>query len=65
MFSGIVEAMAEVVGIEREQDNLHFTLTCPFAHELHIDQSVAHNGVCLTVTRHHLHHHCHARNASA
>ncbi|MBR4553757.1 MAG: riboflavin synthase [Bacteroidaceae bacterium] len=51
MFSGIVEAMAEVVGIEREQDNLHFTLTCPFAHELHIDQSVAHNGVCLTVTR--------------
>ncbi len=51
MFSGIVEAMATVVGIEKEQDNLHFTLSCPFAHELHIDQSVAHNGVCLTVTR--------------
>ncbi len=51
MFSGIVEAMATVVGIEKEQDNLHFTLSCPFAHELHIDQSVAHNGVCLTVTK--------------
>lgn len=51
MFSGIVEGMAEVVAIEREQENLHFTLTCPFAKELHIDQSLAHNGVCLTVTR--------------
>lgn len=43
--------MAEVVAIEHELDNIHFTLTCPFAQELHIDQSVAHNGVCLTVTR--------------
>ncbi len=51
MFSGIVEAMAEVVAIEREQDNMHFTLTCSFAKELHIDQSVSHNGVCLTVTK--------------
>lgn len=49
MFSGIIEATARVVGIEREQDNTHFTLSCPFAHELGIDQSVAHDGVCLTV----------------
>lgn len=49
MFSGIVEATAKVVRIEQDQDNLHFTLTCPFTSELHIDQSVAHNGVCLTV----------------
>lgn len=51
VFSGIVEAMAKVVAIEKEQDNIHFTLECPFAEELHIDQSVAHNGVCLTVTK--------------
>lgn len=49
MFSGIVEATARVVAIEHDQDNIHFTLTCPFTEELHIDQSVAHNGVCLTV----------------
>ncbi|MCF0195813.1 MAG: riboflavin synthase [Bacteroidaceae bacterium] len=51
MFSGIVEETARVVGIEREQDNLHFTLSCSFVGELSIDQSVAHNGVCLTVVR--------------
>lgn len=51
MFSGIVEETARVVGIEREQDNMHFTLTCSFVDELKIDQSVAHNGVCLTVVR--------------
>ncbi len=49
MFSGIIEATATVVAIEREQDNLHFTMKCPFADELKIDQSIAHNGVCLTV----------------
>ena len=49
MFSGIVEAMARVVSIEHDQDNVHFTLSCPFTAELSIDQSVAHNGVCLTV----------------
>lgn len=49
MFSGIVEAAAKVVGLRRDLDNLHITLECPFADELHIDQSVAHNGVCLTV----------------
>ena len=51
MFSGIVESTATVVAIEREQDNLHFTLRCPFTSELKIDQSIAHNGVCLTVVK--------------
>ena len=49
MFSGIVEAMARVVTVEQDRENKHFTLECAFGHELHIDQSVAHNGVCLTV----------------
>ncbi|MBP3246074.1 MAG: riboflavin synthase [Bacteroidaceae bacterium] len=51
MFSGIVEEFAQVVGIEKEQENVHFTLKCSFVDELKIDQSVAHNGVCLTVVR--------------
>ena len=51
MFSGIIEAFATVVAIEREKENVHFTLTCPFADELKTDQSVAHNGVCLTVVK--------------
>ena len=51
MFSGIVESMARVIAIEHEQDNVHLTLTCPFVEELNIDQSIAHNGVCLTVVR--------------
>lgn len=51
MFSGIVEETARVIAIEREQDNVHFTLTCSFVGELSIDQSVAHNGVCLTVVK--------------
>lgn len=49
MFSGIVEETARVVGIERDQDNVHLTMECSFVDELSIDQSVAHNGVCLTV----------------
>lgn len=51
MFSGIVEEMATVVAIEKKQENIDFTLKCSFAGELTIDQSVAHNGVCLTVVR--------------
>lgn len=51
MFSGIVEATAKVVALKKEQENLHITLECPFTSELKIDQSVAHNGVCLTVVR--------------
>ena len=43
--------MARVVAVEQDRENKHFTLECPFGHELHIDQSVAHNGVCLTVVR--------------
>ncbi len=49
MFSGIVEEYAEVVKIVKEQENLHLTLKCSFVGELKIDQSVSHNGVCLTV----------------
>jgi len=51
MFSGIVEEAARVVAIEKEQENLHITLSCSFVNELKIDQSVSHNGVCLTVVR--------------
>lgn len=51
MFSGIVEQMARVVAIQKDHTNVHFTFTCPFARELSIDQSVAHNGVCLTVVK--------------
>lgn len=49
MFSGIVESTARLVAVKRDRTNIHFTFTCDFAHELSIDQSVAHNGVCLTV----------------
>ena len=49
MFSGIIEETATVVGIEKDRENVHFTLKCSFVDELKIDQSVAHNGVCLTV----------------
>lgn len=51
MFSGIVEAMAEVIRIEQEQGNKHFTLRNPYSELLSIDQSIAHNGVCLTVVK--------------
>lgn len=49
MFSGIVEEMATIVAIEKNQGNIDFTLKCSFVDQLAIDQSVAHNGVCLTV----------------
>ncbi len=49
MFSGIVERVARVVSIRQEQQNKHFTLQADFCDELKIDQSIAHNGVCLTV----------------
>ena len=49
MFSGIVEEAATVVALKKEQGNLHLTLSCSFTDELKIDQSVAHNGVCITV----------------
>jgi len=49
MFSGIVEEAATVVRLEKEQENLHITMKCSFTDELKIDQSISHNGVCLTV----------------
>ena len=49
MFSGIVEEAARVVAIKHDGGNVHLTLTCSFVDELKIDQSVSHNGVCLTV----------------
>jgi len=49
MFSGIVEEAAPVVKLEREKENLHITMQCSFTKELKIDQSISHNGVCLTV----------------
>lgn len=49
MFSGIVEEAAKVVAIVRDGGNVHLTLTCSFVDELKIDQSVSHNGVCLTI----------------
>lgn len=49
MFSGIVEGMATLVGLTRDGSNIDFRFRCPFTKELKIDQSVAHNGVCLTV----------------
>lgn len=49
MFSGIIEDMAIVSAIEKDKDNVNYTFRCSFANELKIDQSVSHNGVCLTV----------------
>ncbi len=49
MFSGIVEEAAVVTGLKQDSGNLHITMKCSFANELKIDQSLAHNGVCLTV----------------
>jgi len=49
MFSGIVEKTGKVVKIIKEEANVHYTLECSFANELKIDQSMSHNGVCLTV----------------
>lgn len=51
MFTGIVERMAKVVRIEQDGSNFHFTLQTSIANELKIDQSMAHNGVCLTVVK--------------
>ena len=51
MFSGIVEEAAPVIRLEKEKDNLHITMRCSFTGELKIDQSISHNGVCLTVVK--------------
>jgi len=49
MFTGIIENLGRVEKIEKENSNVHFTLSCPFTNDLKIDQSLAHNGTCLTV----------------
>ena len=49
MFTGIVEEAAPVVALKKEKENLHITMECSFIKELKIDQSISHNGVCLTV----------------
>ena len=51
MFSGIVEETAIVTRLEKDQENLHISLTCSFVNELGIDQSISHDGVCLTVVK--------------
>ena len=51
MFSGIVEEAAPVVALEKDQENLHITMECSFTDELKVDQSISHNGVCLTVVK--------------
>jgi len=51
MFSGIIETIGEIVSVHHHGNNRVFQIAAPFAHELKVDQSVAHNGVCLTVTR--------------
>jgi riboflavin synthase len=51
MFSGIVEEAAKVVALEQDRENLNITLECSFAKELSVDQSISHNGVCLTVVK--------------
>jgi riboflavin synthase len=51
MFTGIIEGLAKVEAIEKENSNVHFTFSSAFTHELKIDQSIAHSGVCLTVVK--------------
>lgn len=49
MFTGIIEDLGEVVAINQEGENTHFLIKCSFTNELKVDQSLAHNGVCLTI----------------
>jgi len=51
MFTGIIEDLGRVENIIKENSNVHFTVSCPFTNELKIDQSLAHNGTCLTVVK--------------
>ncbi|CAI8420023.1 MAG: Riboflavin synthase [Polaribacter sejongensis] len=51
MFTGIIETLGTITNIAKEQDNVHLTVRSNFTNELKVDQSVAHNGVCLTVVR--------------
>ena len=49
MFTGIIEDLGEVVAIKNEGENIHFSVRCPFTSQMKIDQSLSHNGVCLTI----------------
>ena len=51
MFTGIIEKIAKVISLENEGSNLHITCVSPLAKEFKIDQSISHNGVCLTVVK--------------
>jgi riboflavin synthase len=51
MFTGIVECLGKILAIEQEEGNIHFSIQSPISSELKIDQSVSHNGVCLTVVK--------------
>ena len=51
MFTGIIETLGKLTKIEKEGSNIHFTFESPITNELKVDQSVAHNGVCLTVVQ--------------
>jgi riboflavin synthase, alpha subunit len=51
MFTGIIEATATVENIETQGTSVHFTMSCPFTDELKIDQSLSHNGCCLTIEK--------------
>ena len=51
MFTGIIKAAGEITAVEREGTNVHFTIASPISGDTSVDQSVAHDGVCLTVTR--------------
>jgi riboflavin synthase len=51
MFTGIIENLGEITAIEQENENFHFTIKSDFTSELKIDQSIAHNGVCLTIVK--------------
>ncbi|MCI0619189.1 riboflavin synthase, partial [bacterium] len=51
MFTGIIEATGKVLELVSDNTNMHFKIESPISHELKVDQSVTHNGVCLTVTK--------------
>ena len=57
MFTGIIETIGKVVAIKKEKTNVHITIESSISKELKVDQSVAHNGVCLTVTSKNEKHH--------
>ena len=50
MFCGIIESVGKIISLDREKNNLHFSIEAPFTKKLKVDQSISHNGVCLTVT---------------